>query len=415
MIVECISVGTEILLGDILNTNVQYLSQLCASLGFDLFHTSVVGDNRVRLLEELEQASRRADIIILTGGLGSTDDDITKRCVIEFLGTETETNAFNKDVVDRWFHTEKARIDNTIVYTFPIGSTILENHVGTASGAWIPFNQNGKQRFIVILPGPPGEMRPMADRYLRPILEQHSTSAISSLEVKVGVIGEYQLNELLKEEIQNGINPTFAPYVRPDGALLRITAKAENDQRSQQMIQDALQHLKAKIGEYIVAVGDESRSEALIRMLSERQETISTAESITGGMLASAIVDAPGASRVFSQSFVTYSDETKHRLLGVPQECIEAHTAVSREVCASMVQKLHDKTQADLCLSTTGYAGPEGENVGLAYVGVLYHGNVAVYPLHLQGSRMMIRRIVRNQALDRAILMLKQKEEAWAK
>ncbi|WP_066925332.1 competence/damage-inducible protein A [Murdochiella massiliensis] len=411
MIVECISVGTEILLGDILNTNVQYLSQLCAEVGLDVFHTSVVGDNEKRLTESLCVACERADVVILTGGLGSTDDDITKRVVINFLHQGTQVSEYNKKTIEGWFDNEKARKDNEIVYTFPKNATILENQVGTASGAVIPFDIEGKKGYIVILPGPPKEMIPMVEKELRPVLYRWSKGVTESLVVRFGILGEYQINERLREEISSGTNPTIAPYVKEDGALIRITAKASTDKEAKEMIAQAYNKVKEKLGKYIVAVGEETRSDVLVRLLRERNESVSMAESITGGMVASTVIESPGASIVLEQAFVVYSDRAKHKLLGIPKKTLEKHTAVSRKVCRSMLKGLAERTGSDLCIATTGYAGPEGEEVGLCYIGIGYHGKRCIFKHHLHGERNHIRNRAKNLAIDYAIMMMKG--ELW--
>lgn len=411
MIVECISVGTEILLGDILNTNVQYLSRLCATLGFDVFHTSVVGDNDARLKAELALATSRADLVILTGGLGSTNDDITKRVVIDFLGQGTEVSAYNKETIDGWFDTEKARHDNEIVYTFPKGAKVLENHVGTASGAWVPFSIDGKEGHIVILPGPPKEMIPMVENALMPILLEKTEGITKSLEVRIGVLGEYQVNDILKEEIANGTNPTIAPYVKDDGAMIRITAKAAYERTADRMILDAMQVVDARLHPYIVAMGHESRSEVLVRLLADHNEKVSTAESITGGLVASTIIDAASASAVLEQSFVVYSDRAKHKVLTISKNRICKHTAVSEAVCRSMLKGLYNRTGSELCLATTGYAGPTGEDVGHVFIGVMYDGERMVYEHHLHGSRNAIRNRAKNLAIDYAIMTLKRQHD----
>lgn len=409
MIVELISVGTEILLGDILNTNVQYLSQLCAQVGLDVYHTSVVGDNEKRLIESLRLACERADAVILTGGLGSTDDDITKRVVINYLHQGTQVSVYNKATVDNWFDSEQARRDNAIVYTFPKGATILENHVGTASGAVVPFSRTGKDKegYIVILPGPPKEMIPMVENALRPILYTWSNGVTESLVVRFGILGEYQINERLKKEIAQGTNPTIAPYVKEDGALIRITAKADTEAKAKAMIAQTFAQVQKKLGKYIVAVGDETRSGVLVRLLREKKEQVATAESITGGMVASTIIETPGASDALEQGFVVYSDQAKHKLLQVPMKKLQKHTAVSRSVCKSMLKGLYKTTGADLCIATTGYAGPSGEDVGRCFIGIRYRGKKCIFKHRLHGDRNLIRNRAKNLAIDYAILMMR--------
>lgn len=411
MIVELISVGTELLLGDIVNTDARYLAELCARLGFNLYFQSVVGDNHDRLMSALSIAAERSDIQILTGGLGSTDDDITKTVCMEFVDKPAEENELAKERIFSYFSDDLARERNRKVYTFPKGSEILENKVGTAEGAIIPYLYKGQEKIIIILPGPPNEMIPMAEESLSMKLASFIDSTTISQQIKIGILGEYQVNELLKEEIQTWKNPSIAPYVKEDGAMLRITAKASNKEEAIKLIDRGRKRVFDKLSSYIVAEGRQTRPEALIKILKEKKETIATAESITGGLIASTIIDAPGASDSLKESYIVYSDMAKEKILKVPSNIIDKETAVSYQVCEKMLEGLEEISKADLLIATTGYAGPTGPEIGHSFIGVSYKGKKDIEEFNFKGDRAMIRRRARNIAIDKAILVLKDSEK----
>lgn len=409
MIVEIISVGTELLLGDIVNTDVQYLSRILASFGYDVYHTQVVGDNDQRLLEALDLAVSRSDMVITSGGLGATNDDITKNIVLQYVGLPTEIDEGSKKQIAAFFKGDIESIkDEERTYIFPQGSKILKNTVGTSSGAWIPFQAYGKDKIIVILPGPPDEFEPMVDLALVPTLMDHAKAATLSIEVKVGLLGEYQLFKELENEMENFTNPTFAPYVKPDGALVRITAKAKNKEEANQCLNKGLKLVQEKLGEKVINWNKESREETLLKELLKRNYTISMAESLTGGMVASRFVNCPGASKAFKGSFVVYSDEAKQKVLGVPEKILKRDSAVSEKTCRAMLKGLREKTGCDVGIATTGYAGPEGAEVGHVFLGIGIGEKVEIYEYQLHTGRQMIRRIICNQAIDRATINLRK-------
>ena len=409
MIVELISVGTELLLGDILNTDAQYLSRILAGLGYDVYHTQVVGDNDQRLFEAMDLAVSRSDIVITSGGLGATNDDITKNIVLKYVDLPSEIDEGSKNLISAWFKEDPEAIkDEEKTYTFPKGSRIFKNTVGTSSGAWIPFQAYGSEKVIVLLPGPPDEFEPMVDNELVPALMENAQAATLSLEVKVGLLGEYSLFKELEKEMENSTNPTFAPYVKPDGPLVRITAKAKSQEEANRALQEGLKLVQEKLGEKVISWNGESREESLLNELLKRKFTISMAESLTGGMIASRFVNSPGASQVFQGSFVVYSDEAKGKVLGVPDEILKKYTAVSEETCRAMLKGLREKTGCDLGIATTGYAGPDGEEVGHVFLGIGMDGKEEIYEYHLHTGRQMIRRIISNQAIDRAIIRLRK-------
>lgn len=407
MNIEILSVGTELLLGDILNTNVQYLCRECAALGHDVFRTSVVGDNEKRLYTAISEAMQRADLLILTGGLGSTHDDVTKRTVLRYVDRPIIYDAESTERIDHWFANKKAQQDNRIVTEFPEGAQIFQNHHGTAGGAWIPVGK----RAIVLLPGPPREMTLMFEESVRPLL-QNSTMITKSLPVRIGILGEYEVNRRFSDAIAHAVNPSFAPYVKDDGTLLRITAKGKTEAEADALLAAGLQKVQQCFAGLIVTVGDDTKSQALVRILRERKEWVATAESLTGGALAATIVDAPGASHCFGRGWVTYSDGAKMEELGIPHEIVKGCGAVSREAACWMAQRAALQAKADLGLSTTGYAGPEGALIGKVFVGIDYRGKTEVHELHLHGDRQNIRQRACHIVLDYAILRLR-KEEAW--
>ena len=404
MIVELVSVGTELLLGDILNTNVQYLSRELANYGFDIFHSSVVGDNAGRLREEIERAMSRSDLLILTGGLGATSDDITKRVVIDYVGRETFEDEHSKNVIARWFSHPTAMEENRISYTFPRDSHILKNDVGIASGALIPMGDKA----IAILPGPPREMIPMFDNYLLPILKVESTDTIESVELKIGLLGEYKAYQRLEELIQTSVNPTFAPYAKEDGAIIRITAKAENKEKADRLVQEGVDQARSVYGELIIAENGLNRKEVLVDLLKTRKEKVTIAESISGGLLASMITDVAGASEVIEESYVVYSDRAKREILGVSEEILDKHTAVSAETVRAMVEGLSGRVESDLQIATTGYAGPTGADVGRVLLAIRYKNQTEIFEYRLKGNREANRRRAAYLAIDHAIMNMRR-------
>lgn len=404
MIAELISVGTELLLGDILNTNVQFLSRRLADFGIDVYHTSVVGDNAGRLRESLERALERSNLVITTGGLGSTFDDITKRVVLAIAGRPTEINREGQSVIDYWFSDDKARSDNRHVIEFPEGSTVFVNHHGTAPGAYIPIGQSA----VVIFPGPPREMKAMFEESFAPLLSELTGEKTKSVSVQIAEFGEYEVNCRFLEPITESKNPTFAPYISDDGAFLRITAKGDSEESCEALLNGGIEKVRSVFGDHLIGMNVSQRSEILVNLLKEIGETVAVAESITGGMLASCIVDIPGASDVFHRGFVVYSDEAKHDILGVPEDLLQEYSAVSDRCAEAMLAGLHEKTKADLLIATTGYAGPTGEEIGLCYIGVYYRGNLRIIERRLKGDRWMIRNRARSLAIDYAILLIKE-------
>lgn len=405
MIIEIVSVGTELLLGDTLNTNAQFLSQQLAEIGADVYYIVTVGDNDDRLKEQLRESLNRSDMVITTGGLGSTNDDITKRIAIELANLGSTEDETSREFMRSYFNREDAMEANRIVYTFPKGAQVFHNPHGTAPGALIPMQDD---KDLVIFPGPPNEMQPMFLNHLKPILEERTHSTTVSRVLKFALIGEWEMANRVDDLLRSSQNPTIAPYAKQDGAILRITARASSSAEADKMIDPVEALIRREFGDLVYSSDGTTREELLVHSLASRNEFVATAESITGGLVSAKIINVPGASNVLAQSFVTYSDDAKAEVLSVSRETLEAHTAVSEEVCLEMLIGLEAKTGADLCIATTGYAGPDGEDVGKVYIGVSYHGKREIHEKQYHAHRQRIRQRTVNNAIDYANLALKQ-------
>ena len=409
MIVELISVGTELLLGDIVNTDVQYLSKVCAELGFNIYHTSVVGDNDKRLRAEIEQAASRSDIIILSGGLGSTSDDITKRVAMDYVGGPRKEDPETKER-----HAQHYADDPEFfaaakdIYTFPEKATVLRNPVGMSPGAWMPFDDRGQEKYLIVLPGPPNELRGVMEKDLIGLLRQFSTSTTRSREVKIALLGEWKVFQAIQDLADHSTEPTFATYVKAEGVLVRMTTQEPDQDKAEKILDQGQALLKERLGHLVLGVMESSREEALVDLLAKEGATVSTAESFTGGMVASRIINAPGASSIIKEAYVVYSDEAKEEILGIDPELIKDKTAVSEEVCRAMLEGLQKKTACDLAIATTGFAGPGGDRAGQVFIGLAYKGESHILEYHWDSPRNRIRQRATNRAIDYALLMVKE-------
>lgn len=411
MIAEIISVGTELLLGDILNTDVQYLSKLCAGLGFDIYHTSVVGDNDQRLREEIALALSRSDLLLLSGGLGSTADDITKRIAMEFSSSERLEDAATKKIHEVHFHNDPALMAHTKdVYTFPVDAIILRNPVGLSPGAWMPIQYEGQEKVIVVLPGPPSELKGVVALDLLPLLQEKSGTTIRSREVQIGLLGEAKIFDTIRDLAESSMEPSYATYAKEDGVLIRITTQEPDQEKADAILDQGEATLRSRFGAKMLTSSGKKKEVCLVNALEKQHKTIATAESLTGGLLAARIVNVPGASAVFHQGFIVYSDEAKARTLGVDRSLLKEKTAVSREVCQAMIRGLRKQTGADLCLATTGYAGPEGADVGHIFIGLLYGDEEEIYEYHWDNNRARNRDQAVNFAVDHALMRLKEED-----
>ena len=365
---ELISVGTEILLGDILNTNVQYLSKALANLGIGVTHHSTVGDNNQRLLDTLETAFTRCDIVILTGGLGPTPDDLTKETCAQYFGKDLYLDDSILEEIESYFTLKNIKMpeSNKKQALVPEDSIILENHNGTAPG----FIMEKDGKIIVILPGPPKEMVPMYQESVEPYLRKFTNEIIFSKTIRTFGIGESAMSESV-EDLLEGSNPTVAPYAKSGEALLRVTAKAKNESEAQELMAPVVAEIEKRLGKYVYGIDCNSIEEATAKLLMERKQTVAFAESCTGGLCAKRLTDISGASEIFHCGVVSYSNNIKHKVLGVKAETLDKYTAVSEQTAKEMAEGIRLLADSTYGVSITGYAGPgDSDEVGTIYIGV---------------------------------------------
>ncbi len=390
---EIIAIGTEILLGDIINSNAQYLARELAALGIDMYYQQVVGDNEIRIMHAFDEAYSRSDIIITTGGLGPTDDDITKEVAAKYFNKELiqDENSIKK-IRDYFKFRERVMTKNNLKQgLIPEGATVIKNNNGTAPGVIIEDDN----KIMIILPGPPKEMKPMFEESVKPYLQEKSDSILVSRVVKILGIGESAVAEEIKDLIDAQTNPTIAPYAKDVGVMLRITSKAETKDEALKLIEPIEEEIKNRLGDNVYATEDINIEEVVARLLIEKKLTISTAESCTGGMIASYLINYPGISEVFLEGAVTYSNEAKHNRLGVNNDILNKYGAVSEETAREMAIGIAKTANTDVSIVTTGIAGPEGgtleKPVGLVFIGVYVQGKVTIQKCLFKGDRNKVR------------------------
>ena len=399
---EILAVGTEILLGDILNSNAQYLSKELANLGLDVYYHEVVGDNKERILEALKKSFDRSDIIITTGGLGPTKDDMTKELVAEFLGMDMCLHEESLKKIKEYFKKmgrDCVKSNEKQAY-FPKEAIILNNDNGTAPGAI--FEKNNKA--IIVLPGPPKEMKPMFQNGVRKYLEKLTGDTIVSEVLRVFGIGESMAEHKLQDLIDNGKNPTIAPYAKEGEVTFRITAKAKSEEEAKKLIKPLKEEVLRRLGDAVYNTGEITLQDTVAKMLVDKNMTIGVSESCTGGLLSSKLIEYPGVSKVFLEGAVTYSNEAKMRTLNVKKETLEKYGAVSHETAKEMAEGIAKRTGARIGISTTGIAGPGGgteeKPVGLVYFGIYLDGKVETYKHIFTGNRNEVRNRASMTALN---------------
>lgn len=402
MVAEIICVGTELLLGQILNTNSQYLAQKLAELGIDLYFQTTVGDNMERLKMAIDIATKRSDILIFTGGLGPTSDDITKEAVADYFGLAL---VLDEDVlrrIEKFFERRQVKmpeINKKQAYV-PEGAKVLHNKNGTAPGLII--EKDGK--IAILLPGPPFEMQPMFEEGVLPYLEKFSKQKIYSRVLKFVGIGESSIEEALKDLILSQTDPTMALYAKPFEVELRITTKKESEECAKSLLQSMENRIRERIGEYIYGVDRQLLEEVVIGLLAEKKLKVSVAESCTGGLICNKLTNVPGASEVFDRGFIVYSNEAKMKLLGVPEQVLKEHGAVSSQTARYMAQGALSNSLADIALSVTGIAGPGGGSetkpVGLVYIGIATKDYSESFEFRFSGDRLRIKEMTSKAALN---------------
>lgn len=402
MTAEIICVGTELLLGNIVNTNAAFLSEKLAYLGINCYFQTVVGDNRDRLLSVVNTALSRADILIFSGGLGPTEDDLTKETVAEALGKKLiRDKRAEQEIADYFALRGRIPTDNNWKQADVIeGCEILYNKNGTAPGIFVSEGE----KTVILLPGPPLELKSMFTDSVMPKLQQKCGQVFYSQTVKIAGPGESSVETQILDMLDTQDNPTIAPYAKTGEVHLRVTARAKDEKEAREKTAPVVEELYRRFGNAVYTTdADETLEMALTKLLMKKKYTMTTAESCTGGMIAARMVNAPGVSAVLKSGFITYANEAKEELLGVSHDTLEKFGAVSRETAEEMAEGAAKAAHTDAAVAVTGIAGPDGgtkeKPVGLVYIGVNVRGNVEVREYHFSGSRQKIRESVTAAAL----------------
>ena len=399
---EIISVGTEILLGHITNTDARDISEMLSRIGINVKYHTVVGDNPERLRACVEIAKSRADIIITTGGLGPTCDDLTKQILAESFSLKLVQNDDEVKFLHEFIRNKRNFTPNNFQQAMlPEGCTVFHNLWGTAAGC--AFQAEGKT--VIMMPGPPVECVPMFRTYGVPYLRSLSDEEIVSHSIRVFGIGESAIDDMFADEMNVMVNPTMAPYAKECDCLLQVTAKAGSEAEAEKMMAPVIAHVKERLGDFVYGMDVECIEEAVFPLLKDKGLTFATAESCTGGEIAKRFTDIPGASSVFLGGAVVYTNEVKARLLGLDPKMIEEKGAVSREVAVALAEQVRRLTGADIGIGVTGLAGPDGDGVhevGTVFVSMSVEGNTYVRALSLgpKRTRSYIRRMSGNHAYD---------------
>lgn len=401
---EIIAVGTELLLGNIVNTNARDISQALSAVGVNVFWHTVVGDNPQRLKDALDVARKRADIIITTGGLGPTYDDLTKQTICEAFGKPL---VLHQDILDglKVFFEKNVHMkmpsNNVQQAELPEGCTVFDNPVGTAPGC--AFEADGVH--VLMLPGPPFEMLTMLKGHVVPYLRNLSSEVIVSHDIMTFGLGESPMEELMREKMSHMENPSLATYAKPSEVRLRATAKAASAEEAEAMLAPVVKDVTNFLGDYVYGVDVSSLEEVCFHLLKEKGLTFATAESCTGGRVAERITALPGASAVYRGGVVSYWTSVKADVLGVPADTLDAHGAVSEETARAMAEGARRITGADIAMSVTGVAGPDpderGVPVGIVYIGLATPDGTFCRPLDLgKRRRDRIQDLSSNHAFD---------------
>lgn len=404
MVVELISVGTELLLGNIVNTNTQYLAEQCALLGLSMYHQVCVGDNRERLAEAVRTALGRCDVLILTGGLGPTEDDLTKEVCADVMGLPLEEDPHTRERIKEYFKNSIFQVipdNNWKQAQVPKGAIVLDNSNGTAPGLILEKDHQA----AILLPGPPNELYPLFAEQVIPYLKKQQPEVILSQMVKICGYGESQVEEKLLDLIDSQGNPTIATYAKTGEVHLRITAKTSSEEEAKALIKPLAKEIKKRFGEGVYTTkNDETLEMNVVRLLKKYDLTVTTAESCTGGLLSARLVNVPGVSDVFREGFITYSNKSKRKILGVSKSTLKKYGPVSESVAKEMATGGVFETDADVCIAITGLAGPDGGSdeipVGTVFIACYLKDKVSVEKYQFKGNRNKIREQAVVKALD---------------
>src|SRR5918997_1220463 len=412
---EIVTIGTEMLLGDLVDTNTAWLSIRLATLGVGVYRHTTVGDNRVRIVGALGEAASRADLVITTGGLGPTSDDLTNECLAAVAGREMVEYPEARAHVDEMFRKfgRTPTINNYKQALFPKGTRPIPNPLGTAMGALLEADGT----LFATLPGVPSEMRGMFEETLEPLIRERSHGSIISKTLWFAGIGESALAEKVQEFL-DATDPTVAPLAGQGKVRLSITTRAATQEEAEEKIAPVAKEILSRLGDYYFGEDDETLESAVGRLLKERGDTLALAESCTAGLLAKRLTDVAGSSAYLKEGLVTYSNESKERLLGVPGAMLLEHGAVSEPVARKMAEGARASAGADYGLSVTGIAGPDGgteeKPVGLVFVGLSDAGATFAERLDLSAwarSREAIRERSANRAFDLLRLRIEERNK----
>ena len=413
---EILCIGTELLMGDIINTNAAYLAKELAGLGINLYHQSVVGDNPERLRQSLQLALKRADIVITTGGLGPTYDDLSKETIAACFGRKLVMDEDSLTRIQAHFlRLGREMTDNNKKQAMmPQGCVIFQNENGTAPGCAIEGNGKLEGKTAIMLPGPPREMKPMFEQQVKPYLLKDSDTRLVSRTMHFFGIGESMLEDRLRSLMEKSLNPTVAPYAKTGEVQLRVTARVKDGEDPNALLEPVREQIRQTVGEFLYGVDVGDLQTAVVRLLTEKERKVAVAESCTGGYLAKRITDVSGSSKVFECGVCSYSNRIKHQLLGVSEQTLAEYGAISEQTAAQMAAGVRNLSGADIGISVTGNAGPtadEGKEVGLVYIGVDSPKLTKVFTLHVnrkdQDARETIRYLASSHALS---LILKAAE-----
>ncbi|QYJ15526.1 Putative competence-damage inducible protein [Rubrobacter xylanophilus DSM 9941] len=413
---EIVAIGTEILLGDLVDTNSAWLSQHLAALGVNVYRHTAIGDNRERIVAALGEAAARSDLVVTTGGLGPTSDDLTHECLSLLTGRPLVEYPEARRHVDEMFRRfgRKPTPSNYKQALFPEGARLIPNPLGTAMGALLEHEGT----LFATFPGVPGEMRTMFEETLAPLIRERNEGTIVSRTLWFAGIGESALAERV-QDLLDAPDPTVAPLAGEGKVRLRITTRAATPEEAIEKIRPVEREILARLGRYYFGQDDETLEGAVGRLLRERGETLAVAESCTGGLLAKRLTDVPGSSEYFREGIIAYSNEAKERLLMVPREVLAEHGAVSEPVALGMAEGVRKLSGADYGLSVTGIAGPGGgteeKPVGLVWVGIADRRGSRAHRLDLSAwarSRSAIRERSASMAFDLLRRALQKVKEA---
>ncbi len=399
---EIIAVGTELLLGQIANTNAQYISQRLPEAGVNVYYHSVVGDNSERLIKCLNIAMARSDIIITTGGLGPTKDDLTKETVAQILGKKLVLHEDILEKMEDFFRKQNRKMtpNNLKQAYLPEGSIAIKNKNGTAPGCIIESND----KIFILLPGPPQEMKPMFDEVVMPYFIEKSDYLLVSKYVRIFGIGESQVEDRIIDLIENQSNPTIAPYAKEGEVMLRITAKCMRGEEHERIISPIINEICSRFGDAVYSIENKELEEVVVDLLISNNLKLAIAESCTGGLISKKLTDVPGVSKVFEGGVVSYSNELKMHLLGVNENILQEYGAVSSLTALEMAKGIRRLANTDIGLAVTGIAGPGGGSplkpVGLVYVAISSINGTDDKELRLWGERARVRNVASLHALD---------------